>query len=156
MTTARNNDVLLEGQVSGAPEWSHENHGTRFYRFFMEIPRLSGQADLLPVLLPEPMLAQAVPNAPLRVRGQLRSFNNRSGQGPRLVISVFVRELIPGGAAPFNQTQLSGILCKTDRLRKIFQHLCHKIAVIRCFSVMHQTTRLTTSGYYLCHCRIIL
>ena len=68
MTTLTKNDVLLEGTPLAVPEWSHENHGTRFYRFFMEIPRLSGQADLLPVLLPEPMLAQAVPNTPLRVR----------------------------------------------------------------------------------------
>ena len=48
MTTAKTNDVLLEGTVSGQPEFSHENHGARFYRFFLEIPRLSGQADLLP------------------------------------------------------------------------------------------------------------
>ena len=50
MTTAKTNDVLLEGTVSGQPEFSHENHGARFYRFFLEIPRLSGQADYLPVI----------------------------------------------------------------------------------------------------------
>ena len=118
MTTARNNDVLLEGQVSGAPEWSHENHGTRFYRFFMEIPRLSGQADLLPVLLPEPMLAQAVPNAPLRVRGQLRSFNNRSGVGNRLVLSVYATDTEPPAGQPCNRIVLSGTLCKPPIFRK--------------------------------------
>ena len=30
MTTAKTNDVLLEGTVSGQPEFSHENHGARF------------------------------------------------------------------------------------------------------------------------------
>ena len=118
MTTARNNDVLLEGQVSGAPEWSHENHGTRFYRFFMEIPRLSGQADLLPVLLPEPMLAQTVPNTPLRVRGQLRSFNNRSGVGNRLVLSVYATDTEPPAGQPCNRIVLSGTLCKPPIFRK--------------------------------------
>ena len=82
--------------------------------------RLTGQEDRLPVILPRPLLeAHPVHTGDvLTLTGQLRSFNNRSGQGPRLVISVFVRELIPGGAAPFNQIQLSGILCKTPTLRR--------------------------------------
>ena len=118
MTTAKTNDVLLEGTVSGQPEFSHENHGARFYRFFLEIPRLSGQADLLPVLLPEPMLAQTVPNTPLRVRGQLRSFNNRSGVGNKLVLTVYAQELQPGTGGPCNQITLSGPLGKPPILRR--------------------------------------
>ena len=54
MTTQTCNDVLLEGTALTAPVLSHENHGQRFYRFPLEVPRLSGQADVLPVLLPEP------------------------------------------------------------------------------------------------------
>ncbi len=50
MTTK--NEVLLEGLVLGEPEWSHENHGAQFYRVYLQVPRLSGQVDLLPVLLP--------------------------------------------------------------------------------------------------------
>ena len=68
----------------------------------------------------------------LTLTGQLRSFNNRSGQGPRLVISVFVRELVPGGAAPFNQIQLSGILCKTPTLRRtpLGREICDLILAV--------------------------
>ena len=118
MTTARNNDVLLEGQVSGAPEWSHENHGTRFYRFFMEIPRLSGQADLLPVLVPEALLSQVEGGHALRVRGQLRSFNNRTGVGNRLVLSVYATEAETPAGQPCNRIVLSGALCKPPIFRK--------------------------------------
>ena len=50
MTTK--NEVLLEGLALGEPEWSHENHGAQFYRLYLQVPRLSGQVDLLPVLLP--------------------------------------------------------------------------------------------------------
>ncbi len=33
MMTHSQNDVLLEGYPASSPEWSHENHGTQFYRF---------------------------------------------------------------------------------------------------------------------------
>lgn len=52
------------------------------------------------------------------MRGQLRSFNNKSGQGSRLVISVFAHALEKGGDTPFNLIQLSGILCKPPVLRR--------------------------------------
>ena len=114
------NRVRLCGRAAGEPELSHINHGESFYRFPLSVERLSGQEDRLPVILPRPLLeAHPVHTGDvLTLTGQLRSFNNRSGQGPRLVISVFVRELVPGGAAPFNQIQLSGILCKTPTLRR--------------------------------------
>ena len=41
------------GRVLSEPVFSHENHGSRFYRLELQVPRLSGQADVLPVLLPE-------------------------------------------------------------------------------------------------------
>lgn len=92
MTSECCNDIVLEGQVQTAPEPSHENHGVRFFRFFLEVPRLSGHADTLPVLIPEPLTAQVCQGETLRVRGQLRSFNNRSGVGSRLVIFSLLRD----------------------------------------------------------------
>ena len=118
MTTAKTNDVLLEGTVSGQPEFSHENHGARFYRFFLEIPRLSGQADLLPVLVPEALLSQVEGGHALRVRGQLRSFNNRTGVGNRLVLSVYATEAETPAGQPCNRIVLPGALCKPPIFRK--------------------------------------
>lgn len=128
------NRVRLCGRAAGEPELSHINHGESFYRFPLSVERLSGQEDRLPVILPR----AAAGGPPRTYRGradpyrQLRSFNNRSGQGPRLVISVFVRELVPGGAAPFNQIQLSGILCKTPTLRRtpLGREICDLILAV--------------------------
>lgn len=59
-----------------------------------------------------------VPGAAVTVTGQLRSFNNRSGQGPRLVVSVFAQTLQPGGeGAGESAFGLSGVLCKPPTLR---------------------------------------
>ena len=118
MSDISRNEVELEGLVSEAPVFSHENHETRFYRFFLQIPRLSGQWDTLPVLIPEAMAAQVIPGEPLRLSGQLRSFNNRSQQGRRLVISVHVQTLLPPTGEPCNIIRLSGRLCKPPILRR--------------------------------------
>ncbi len=112
------NEVLLEGLALGEPEWSHENHGTQFFRVYLQVPRLSGQADVLPVLLQGGLAAQAAADRPLRVRGQLRSFNNRSGVGSRLVLTVYAQELQPGLDEPHNQITLSGALCKPPIFRR--------------------------------------
>ena len=74
MTTLTKNEVLLEGLPLDVPEWSHENHGTHFYRFLLQVPRLSGTPDILPVLLPESLCSHVCPDAPLRIQGQLRSY----------------------------------------------------------------------------------
>jgi primosomal replication protein N len=108
----------LEGTALTAPERSHENHGTQFYRFFLRVPRLSGVPDTLPVLLTEDLMPQVVPGAALRIQGQLRSFNNRSGVGNKLVLTVYVQELQPGQGEAHNQITLAGSLCKPPIFRR--------------------------------------
>ena len=118
MTTQIRNEVLLEGAALETPSLSHENHSTRFYRFPLQVPRLSGQVDTLPILLPESLLPQVTEGASLRVQGQLRSFNNRSGVGSRLVLTVYALSLSPGQDDPCNQIFLSGTLCKPPVFRR--------------------------------------
>lgn len=114
------NRVQLCGTVDSEPVFSHANHGISFFKFTLAVERLSGLSDKLAVIVSAPLLAAV----PLRVgdmatvQGQLRSYNNKSGQGSRLVISVFAHQLTLGGESPFNQIQLSGILCRTPTLRR--------------------------------------
>ena len=239
------NQVILEGEPTAMPVWSHENHGIRFYRFLLRVPRLSGQQDLLPVLTPEsnlnaftaawgartlcpektdyafcpggkdsarypeqsadfpetsagrnahspevypervsfapetssltftaetspakfapetsplsfspetPPLTFNTETSPLmfntemsplmfntethpltfdsetppvtfapemiRISGQFRSFNNRTGTGSRLILSVYAQQFQSGTGTPCNQILLSGTLCKPPSLRR--------------------------------------
>ena len=114
------NRVELCGTVLEAPVLSHVNHGCAFYRFPLSVLRLSGQPDKLQIIAPQSLLASlpVSPGDTVAVTGQLRSFNNKSGQGSRLVLSVFAQSMTPGGTAPLNRIQLSGILCKQPVLRR--------------------------------------
>ena len=118
MTNQTRNEVLLEGIPVGAPEPSHENHGQLFYRQILEVPRLSGTADRLPLLVRQTQLPLLKEGVPLRVEGQLRSFNNRSGLGRRLVLTVYARSLQPGLGEPVNRILLAGTLCKPPIYRR--------------------------------------
>ena len=56
----------------------------------------------------------------LAVDGQLRSFNNKSGSGSRLVISVFAQLLTSAGEEEEdrNRIALRGVICKPPVLRR--------------------------------------
>lgn len=74
------NQITLRGNLSAPPTFSHENHGKQFYRFFLEVPRLSGAADILPVIAEVSLLESAGidPGGMLTVTGQIRSHNVRT------------------------------------------------------------------------------
>ena len=114
------NYVELWGEAECAPEFSHENHGQRFYKFPLRVDRLSGQADC-PVIVAGESLIRSVrieAGSPLCIVGQLRSFNNKSGQGSRLVITVLAQEATESDGSHFNRILLSGVLCKQPILRR--------------------------------------
>lgn len=114
------NLLLLRGTAAEEPTVSHENHGQRFYRFPLSVQRLSGQADVLHVIATGEQLTGLLPLAGRRlaVEGQLRSFNNKSGSGSRLVISVFARTLTDTDEEDLNFIQLRGVICKPPVLRR--------------------------------------
>ena len=101
------NRVVLRGTVAEEATLSHQVHGIAFYRFPLAVPRLSGREDRLNILCPHTAPEDPLPQAGafVEVRGEVRSFNNRSGVGNRLVITVLARELLPSAEEPFSQGQ---------------------------------------------------
>ena len=114
-----NNLTRLCGVIAGRPAFSHESRGQAFYGFPLEIRRLSGAVDRIPITIRASLLSsQELADAEkLRVTGELRSFNNRRGEGARLVISVFARELAFCDEPDANLALLTGTLCKAPNLR---------------------------------------
>ncbi len=114
------NRALLRGTAAAAPVWSHETHGVVYELFPLNVLRLSGAADRINVIAPRPLL-EARPveaGAPVEVEGEVRSFNNRSGRGSRLVITLHARDIRAGVGPDENRLTLAGALCKPPVLRR--------------------------------------
>ena len=114
-----NNFTRLCGSMSGKPVYSHSSRAQQFYIFPLEVERLSGNRDVINIVVRQEQLAALnVENqGKLWVEGQLRTFNNRHGQGAKLVITVLAKELGFCDGEDENQVQLSGTLCKAPNLR---------------------------------------
>lgn len=112
------NSVTLEGLVQAPPVLSHKAGAVLFYRFYLRIYRLSGNVDVLPILIPENLIQDVVVGEPLKVFGSLRSYNNEKGTWPRVVLNVLAEKVFPAIGTPQNQIILSGVLCKTPTFRK--------------------------------------
>ena len=96
-TSWNENHAALRGTVDAPPAFSHENHGVAYQVFPLAVPRLSGTVDRLNVVAARPLL-EACPLSPgdrVEVLGEVRSFNNRTGPGSRLVITLFARSVAP-------------------------------------------------------------
>ena len=114
------NSINLRGQLQELPRFSHENHGRRFYRFVLEVPRLSGAVDILPVIAEEPLVMELDPCAGemLTVTGQIRSHNQRSEGGRHLLIFVFAQSITVEDGEPLNDVVLEGPLCREPTYRR--------------------------------------
>lgn len=114
------NRIDLCGSLAELPQYSHENHDKRFYRFLLEVERLSGAADVLPVIVSEPVLNEmdVTGGSMLAVTGQIRSYNSRAAAGRRLVIYVYAESLAACEEPARNDVSLSGTLCREPVFRR--------------------------------------
>lgn len=133
-----NNAITVRGMLQNLPEFSHENHGRRFFRFMLEIPRLSGTVDILPVIVEESILNQLDPCAGemLTVTGQIRSHNLRAEGARRLQIFIFAATITAEDGPPMNEVCLEGPLCKEPIYRRtpLGREICDvMLAVPRAF-----------------------
>ena len=114
------NHITLTGALASAPEYSHSNHGRRFYSFYLEVSRLSGAIDRLQILASEELLASTcvTEGEALTVEGQIRSFNNRAPRGRKLIISVLAESIAVTDGPHANQVILQGVICKEPVFRR--------------------------------------
>ena len=114
------NRALLRGTAAAEPVLSHETHGVVYETFPLAVRRLSGSEDRVNVLVPRALLEQrpVTEGMELEVEGEVRSFNNKSGKGSRLVITLYAKELRPAAGEHENQLLLAGVLCKPPVVRR--------------------------------------
>ncbi|KPU27751.1 single-stranded DNA-binding protein [Caloranaerobacter sp. TR13] len=116
------NSVTIVGKIVSELEFSHQMYGEGFYTFYIEVPRLSENSDVLPVTISERLFVgiELKPGVELVIEGQLRSYNRYSDGSNRLLLTVFARdiylphdeeELLELRRKP-NEIFLDGYICK--------------------------------------------
>jgi single-stranded DNA-binding protein len=159
------NQITLRGSLASLPQFSHENHGRRFFRFFLEVARLSAAVDTLPVVAEEGLLMNTdlSQGEMLTVAGQVRSHNVRSDGRRHLLIFVFANAILCEDGEPINDVLLEGPICREPTYRRtpLGREICDvMLAVPRAFRradylpcILWGRTALEAS---CCHTRDIL
>ena len=132
------NQITLRGTLASPPQFSHENHGKRFFRFLLEVPRLSGIVDTLPVIVEEAVLlhTDVSDSEMITVSGQIRSHNIRRDGKRHLLIFVFANAILCENGLPINDVILEGPICREPTYRKtpLGREICDvMLAVPRAF-----------------------
>lgn len=113
------NKILLRGQAAAPPVLSHRNHGVDYYVSPLRVPRLSGVDDVLNLITAGPDPALWAQGRWIEAEGEVRSYNNRSGSGSKLVITVLVRSARPAPVEEGeNRLTLAGALCRKPVARR--------------------------------------
>ena len=128
------NNISLCGTVLQGGRFSHQSHDKSIFIFRLGVERLSGQLDTLNVYITGAQLEQT-PIAlgdRVRVSGQVRSFNNKSGVGSYLVIYVFCKELSKTDDPDENLVTLAGTVCKPPVFRQtpLGREICDLLLVV--------------------------
>ena len=125
-----NNHLILVGKVTSEKRFSHEIYGEKFYIFDLSVPRLSGNADIIPITISERLLLEQdlEPGKNIIIEGQFRSYNSYENEKNRLVLTVFAKEIKfaenqeeefkPSKENTSNEVVLDGFICKKPIYRK--------------------------------------
>lgn len=112
-----NNVVSLSGRIVSGLQFSHEVYGEGFYSFKLDVPRLSDSYDKIVITVSERLMDKQLLEIGkmIEVDGQFRSYNSYSGEGSKLILTVFAREILfidDLNMKNPNQIYLNGYICK--------------------------------------------
>lgn len=135
-----NNRVYLMGRVVSEPTFSHEVMGEGFYEVRLAVKRISEQEDIIPITISERLFK----NGDIReddilcAEGQFRSYNKIEDGKSKLMLTVFVRELMEYDEERNpNIIELTGYVCKPTiyRITPFKREICDiLIAVNRAYN----------------------
>ena len=124
---AENNHLVLIGKIISDKTFSHEIYGESFYLFNLEVPRLSGTEDIIPITISERLIANfdLTIGRKVVVEGQFRSYNSYENERNRLVLTVFAKDIIEYKEEEeeqkenkSNEVVLNGYICKKPIYRQ--------------------------------------
>ena len=111
---AEDNEARLIGFINSNLEYSHAVLGESFYKVKVRSERLSENEDEIIVTVSERLIQDLELDIGIKVqvRGQFRSYNNYSGEGSKLILTLFAREICETDEDCDNEIYLNGYICK--------------------------------------------
>jgi len=113
-----NNTATLVGIVEDNPVFGHSHCDENFYNFVLKVKRLSDMADYINVTVSEKFLKtiNIIQGEEIEVEGQYRSYNNYTGTGNKLILTLFAQDIkladgLTDSENP-NRIYLNGYICK--------------------------------------------
>ncbi len=119
-----NNQVTIMGEIASEFIFSHEVFGEGFYMVEILVKRLSNSDDIIPLMVSERLIdvTQDYRGEHIEASGQFRSYNKHEDEKNKLVLSVFVREILfvdeELDGTKSNIIFLDGYICKHPIYRK--------------------------------------
>ena len=123
-----NNHLLLVGKVTSDKKFSHEIYGESFYIFDLEVARLSGNSDIIPITISERLILEKELEIgdKVAIEGQFRSYNSYENEKNRLILTVFAKEIKylseedeeNSSEKVSNEVTLIGYICKKPIYRQ--------------------------------------
>lgn len=111
----KNNRVNIAGEVVSELKFSHETYGEKFYDLSLKVSRLSDIFDIIPVTISERLMLDNDIKVGSKIAGsgQFRSYNKLEDGKSKLMLTVFIRELLPYSESDNpNSIDIIGYVCK--------------------------------------------
>ena len=130
-----NNVATLCGVVQSKPVYSHQMYGEGFYESVLNVPRLSEQLDSIPFTISERLLhdADIKEGSTVTFLGQLRSYNKIVDGKSKLLLTLFVREILENDESRNpNIIDIVGYVCKDPiyRMTPFKREICDVLLAV--------------------------
>ncbi len=130
-----NNVATLCGVVKSKPVYSHQMYGEGFYESVLSVPRLSEQLDEIPFTISERLLegTDIGEGSTVTFSGQLRSYNKMVDGRSKLLLTLFVREVLDNDETRNpNTIDVTGYVCKEPiyRMTPFKREICDVLLAV--------------------------
>lgn len=125
------NEVMLYGDITQEPVYSHESTSGAIYGAKIRVKRRSGVADEIPLLLDAALIPQITGR--VGIKGCLRGYSRFIEGKKRLFIAVYVDGVLPGDVADQNNVSLNATLMHAPVYRQtpMGREICDLLLCIR-------------------------
>ena len=117
----QNNAVKISGEIVSDFTYDHEMYGEGFYKVFVQVTRISGNLDTIPVMVSDRIIDvnKNLTGEMVAIEGEFRSYNKHLLGANKLLLFVLCKKIeIVKYCMNEDEVFLRGFICKNPIYRK--------------------------------------